>query len=344
MKNNTLSLIDVAEKFATEEQCIAYLEAMRWPDGVECIACESKKISKFTTKEGTRKRRNPKTGVEEVKVVPARHLYQCLECDRQFSAGVGTIFNDTHLPLNKWFLACALMLNAKKGLSAKQMSRDLDVNYRTAWYLCHRIREAMTGSSPSIFKGTVEADATFVGGRFDERRKRAKYGKQPVFGLVQRGTDGRSSKVYATPVLSEIKHEVLPIISAKVHPDADLYTDDHAAYRNLKKTRSHSIVIHTKKEYVNGDVHSNSVENFWSLFKRGLIGQYHQLSVKHLQRYLEEFSFRFNNRDTEDLFALVVINLLTGATLEYKKLIADPEGDPYAFGRASRPKGDEESF
>lgn len=341
MKNNSLSLIDVATKFATEEQCIAYLEAMRWPEGVECVACESKKISKFTTKEGTRKRKNPKTGAEEVKTVPARHLYQCLECGRQFTAGVGTIFNDTHLPLNKWFLATALMLNAKKGLSAKQMQRDLDVNYRTAWYLCHRIREAMTGSSPSIFKGTVEADATFIGGKFDGRRKRAKYGKQPVFGIVQRGTDGKSSKVYATPVLSEIKHQVLPIISAKVHPDADLYTDDHAAYRNLHKTRSHSIVIHTKKEYANGDVHSNSVENFWSLFKRGLIGQYHQISVKHLQRYLEEFTFRFNNRDTEDLFALTVINLLTGATLEYKKLIADAEGDPYAFGRAARPKDDQ---
>lgn len=280
MKNNSLSLIDVTTQFATEEQCVEYLEKMRWPDGVECVACESKRISKFTTKESTAKRKNKKTGIVTERVVPARHLYQCLECGRQFSASVGTIFNDTHLPLQKWFLATALMLNAKKGLSAKQMERDLDVNYRTAWYLCHRLRKAMEGSAPTIFKGTVEADATFVGGKLDPRSKRSKMGKQAVFGMVQRGTEGKTSKVFAAPVLCEIKRQVMPIINERVAPNATIYTDDHNAYRKLGKTHKHEITVHSKREYVRGDVHSNSVENFWSLFKRGLMGQFHQVSVK----------------------------------------------------------------
>jgi transposase-like protein/DNA-directed RNA polymerase subunit RPC12/RpoP len=343
MKNNAPSLIEVTKQFATEEQCIAYLEALRWPEGVECVGCTSKRISKFTTKEAKRKPRlDKKTGKMVEPVVPPRHLYECLSCGKQFSAGAGTIFNDTHLPLSQWFLATALMLNAKKGLSAKQMQRDLGVNYRTAWYLCHRIRKAMDGSSPSIFTGTVEADATFVGGKLDARRQRAKYGKQPVFGIVQRGVDGASSKVFAAPVLSEIKREVLPIINSRVAIDATIYTDDHKAYQNLHNTRTHAIVVHSKGEYVNGDCHSNSIENFWSLFKRGLIGQFHQISVKHLGRYLAEFQFRFNNRDTEDMFALVMLNLVIGSALEYKRLISGPEGDPNAFDRTSAVENDED--
>jgi transposase-like protein len=334
MKNNAPSLIDVTQKFATEEQCIAYLEALRWPDGVECVGCTSKRISKFTTKPGERKTKNRKTGVEEIKVVPSRHLYECLSCGKQFSVGAGTIFNDTHLPLHKWFLAAALMLNSKKGLSAKQLQRDIDVNYRTAWYLCHRLRKAMAGSAPSVFTGAVEADATFVGGKLDPRRKRSKYGKQAVFGMVQRADGGVTSKVFAAPVLSEIRHDIMPHLNARLSPDAKFYTDDGSAYRQIGKTRHHEIVVHSRGEYVRGNCHSNSIENFWSLFKRGLMGQFHQISVKHLDRYLAEFQFRFNGRDEEDLFALLLIKLLIGSALQYKKLIDGAEGDPRGFDGA----------
>jgi len=230
-------------------------------------------------------------------------------------------------------MAVALMVNAKKGLSAKQMQRDLGCAYKTAWYLCHRIRKAMEGSEPETFTGIVEADATFVGGKFDKRRKRAKYGKQPVFGMVQRPADGKTSKVYAAPVLCEIRREVVPIIKQRVAKDATLYTDDHKAYHHLKKNYTHEIVVHSQQEYVRGDIHSNSIENFWSLFKRGLIGQLHQISVKHLGRYLSEFQFRFNGRDEQDLFTLVVLNLLIGKALQYKALIAEPEGSATAFDR-----------
>ena len=273
-----MNLIDVTKKFATPEACNDFLESMRWPEGVTCLACEGKRVSKYTKLEGTRQRKNPKTGKMEEKVVPARILYVCLDCGKQFSVGEGTIFNDSHLSIDKWFMAVALMVNAKKGLSAKQIQRDLGCAYKTAWYLCHRIRKAMEGSAPSVFTGTVEADATFVGGKYDARRKRAKYGKQAVFGLVQRPTGGKTSRVFAAPVLSEIKQQVMPITNARVAEDAKFYTDDGSAYRKLGQSRHHVIVVHSQGEYVRGDCHSNSVENFWSLFKRGLIGQFHQIN------------------------------------------------------------------
>lgn len=138
-----MNLIDVAKQFATPQACNDFLEEMRWPDGVECVACASKHVSKYVKQASTRTRKNPKTGTAEVKPVPARILYVCLDCNEQFSVTEGTIFNDTHLPLDKWLIATALMVNAKKGLSALQLKRDLKVSYKTAWYLSHRIRKAM---------------------------------------------------------------------------------------------------------------------------------------------------------------------------------------------------------
>jgi Transposase zinc-ribbon domain/ISXO2-like transposase domain len=203
---NAPSLIDVKAYFGTTEQCVQYLEAMRWPEGVRCLVCGCDKVSKFVTNETTRERKNRKGIVTTVRV-PARHLYTCLEptCGFQFSPTAGTILHDTHLPLEKWFIAVALMCNAKKGLSAKQMERDLGVNYRTAWYLCHRIRKAMEDGDPGrIFMGVVEADETYLGGRYDPRRKRAKHEKQPVVGFLQRPSEyagkKRCSQVRAFPV------------------------------------------------------------------------------------------------------------------------------------------------
>src|SRR5262245_41248718 len=155
------SLIEVQKAFGTDEQCQAYLEAARWPEGVRCLKCGGDKVSKFTTNETTRERVNRK-GKTIVVRVPARRLYECLNpaCGYQFSATTGTLFNDTHLPLTKWFLAVAIMCNAKKGVSAKQLERDLDVNYRTAWYLSHRIRKAMEEGNLCDDKmtGVVELD------------------------------------------------------------------------------------------------------------------------------------------------------------------------------------------
>src|ERR1700691_3572520 len=198
---NAPSIIDVKNKYGSTELCVKYLEAMRWPDGVRCLVCGGDKISKFVTNETTRERKNRKGVTKEVRV-PARHLYTCLEptCGFQFSPTAGTIFHDTHLPLEKCFQAVALMCNAKKGLSAKQMERDLGVTYQAAWYLNHRIRKAMEDGAPGLLIGTVEADEAFVGGKYDRRGKRGRHEKQPVFGAIQRGSGDSTSKVRAFPI------------------------------------------------------------------------------------------------------------------------------------------------
>ncbi len=328
---NTPSLIDVAKDFGREEQCLAYLEAMRWSEGVRCVKCGSNKISKFSTQDGTRKRKNRKTGEVEFVLVPSRHLYECLnpECRHQFSATANTIFHDTHLPLPTWFMAIALMVNAKKGLSAKQLQRDLHVAYRTAWYLSHRIRKAMEEGAAGFLTGTVECDETYIGGKYDRRRKRGPWEKQAVFGALQRRTEENSSKVRAFPIRTNSASLITGAVKGTVSVEADLLvTDEARAYKKIGKVFRHETVNHIALEYVRkGDprnIHTNSIENFWSLFKRGVIGSYHQVSVKHLRRYLDEFTFRFNNRHAEDLFGLVVLNLAIAAGIRYEELTSTP--------------------
>lgn len=302
-----MNLIDVTQQFATEDQCLDYLEQMRWPSGIGCIKCGSINVSKITRETKTKNRR--------------KRLYQCLEkeCGHQFSPTAGTIFHDSHLPLSKWFMAIALIVDSKKGMSANQMKRHLKINYRTAWYLCHRIREAMKEPA-GIFSGTVEADETFIGGRYDRRRKRGPFEKQPVMGIIE-----RKGRVYAQQIPTTSKRVLVGIVKDRVTPGSTVYTDEFPAYKSLREGFKHGVVKHIHYEYVRGDVHTNTIENFWSLLKRGIIGSYHKVSVKHLDRYLAEFMYRFNQREIqEQLFALVVKSLVRNGNLPYKKLIASP--------------------
>jgi len=334
MARHGLSLIDIQEAFGTEDQCLDYLEAARWPEGVRCLKCGSDKVSRFVTNETTRERKDRKGQISEVRVA-ARRLYQCngepvddVQCRHQFSATAGTIFDKSHLPLATWFKAIGLLCNAKKSISALQMQRDLGIHYRSAWHLNHRIREAME-SPEGLFGGTVEVDATFVGGKYDERRARAKYDKQAVAGVMQRTTEAQHSKVVAKIVKREIATEMKAVIKAHVATGTNVMTDDHKAYKALSKNGwKHEIVAHTKDEWVRGNVHTQGIENFWSLFKRGVIGSFHHVSVKHLHRYLDEFSFRFNNRESQDIFNMIVANLLIGSALRYKALTAKSSALP----------------
>lgn len=195
-----MNLTDVAKQFATPEACNDFLEKMRWPEGVECVRCAGKRVSKYVKQASTRTRKNAKTGEIETKPVPARILYVCLDCKKQFSVTEGTIFNSTHLPIEKWLRAVALMVNAKKGVSALQLQRDLGTAYKTAWYLAMRIRKAMgliELADETPITGTVEIDETYMGSKkYDPRRKRARWDKEPVFGLVER--DGRA-RTYHMP-------------------------------------------------------------------------------------------------------------------------------------------------
>jgi transposase-like protein len=327
------SIIQTQKDFASEKVCHEYLEHARWPEGVRCLQCGGNAISKFTVKGKTRVKLDKITGETVTKTGPDRYMYQCLEktCKYQFATTAGTIFSDTKLPLRIWMQAVALLCTAKKGISAKQMERTMGISYKTAWYLNHRIREAMVENNGDLFGtgGTVvEMDETYVGGKYDERRKRARYDKAPVFGILERSENGKPSRVRAGHIPQANRYIVLPKIKEQVSPDAKLMTDESNIYSALHRTYDHQAVCHIDKQWVrssiNGSVHTQGIDGFWSLLKRGIIGSFHQVSVKHLDRYISEFQFRFNNRLEQEIFAMVVTGLVIKGALRYKALTASP--------------------
>jgi hypothetical protein len=309
-----ISLAEIFIKFSTDDQCLDYIEKMRWPDGiVRCPQCGNDKISRVERKADSKNRR--------------KWFYLCAEktCYSQFSPTSGTLFADSHLPLITWFHAIGLMLNAKKGISAKQLQRDLGIGgYKTAWYLNHRIREAMgIGDIPKL-GGTVEIDETYVGGKISGKGiSYAKKKKQVVMGAIQRGGELRLQHVTGATV-----GNFREFIEANVSNDAErVMTDQHPAYPAAlgELVDRHETVNHIIGEYVRGDVTTNSIESVFSLFKRGLIGQYHKLSAKHLQRYLTEFEYRFNRRNDGDVFMETMRRLCGFKPLRFDDLTSDPE-------------------
>jgi len=307
------NLVDLFERFGSEDKCRLYLEKLRWPQGVTCVRCESKKISR----------------------IKKRNQYHCDACNHIFSVKAGTIFHDSHLSLVKWFMAIFIISEAKKGISALQLKRTIQVTYKTAWYMCHRIREAVKDVDHcDLLTGIVECDETWIGGKAKFMHEDAKVrkgigkygnrtaGKTMVMGAIQRRGDVRL-KVGTAPS----KEELQSFIRAKIADEcASIMTDENRSYEGIadKNTR-HQTVDHFKKEWVRGDVHTNTLENVWSLFKRSIIGSYHQISVAHLDRYLDEFEFRFNNRGNPYLFRDTLLNLLTTSNIEYKQLIGKKE-------------------
>jgi transposase-like protein len=233
------------------------------------------------------------------------------------------VFNDSKLPLWKWFVATYLMCESKKGMSAKQLERTLDVSYKTAWFLCHRIRSAMTEDGAELLSGIVEADETYVGGKlggFPSKREAARHrrdNKTVVLGAVERG--GRVRLRVAPDAKSAT---VKKFLNEVVADDAQaIYTDSHRSYRGIADHNTrHEFVDHSRDEWVRGQVHTNTVESVWSLFDRGVIGSYHKLSKKHMQAYLDEFSFRFNNRSNPHLFTNTLQRLVGSEVLTYKEL------------------------
>lgn len=325
------SLAAISQFFATEEECLDYLQAMRWPDGIDCVHCGSTRVSTYQTNETTRTKKNARTGAVEEKRVPARRIYQCLACKKQFTVTVGTLFNDTHLPLAQWFKAIAIMCEAKKGVSARQLQSHLQIgSYRTAWFLNHRIREAMADDVEPL-TGAVEVDETYIGGKAKNMHSKQReekiggrgvHGKDTVLGMVER--DG-NVKTFHVPALN--RFHVIDKLKQGISVQADLVcTDESRLYDRMPDNiQRHEIVNHSAKEYVRGEVHTGTIDGYWGLLKRGLIGSYHRVSIKHLHRYLAEFQMRWNNRTNTDLFALIVIRLLIGSALQYKRLIAPVE-------------------
>jgi transposase-like protein len=320
-----INIRDLHIKFASEEHCLEYVEQMKWPDGIiRCPVCGGDKVKKVR-REAESKNKRP-------------WFYLCLEktCHQQFSPTAGTLFADSHLPLITWFHAIGIILNAKKGISAAQLQRDLGIGgYKTAWYLNHRIREAMQDQIPAPLGGTVEIDETYVGGK--QRRKgnkAAMLNKQVVMGAVQRGGELRLRHV-----ANDGAHTFRGFISAHVGPDVErVMTDQHKSYPPALKSLNqmnpefapkHETVNHIAYEFARGDVTTNRIESAFSLLKRGVIGQYHKLSGKHLHRYLSEFEYRFNRRHDDDVFIQTVRRLCGVKPLRFADLTADPVEEPF---------------
>lgn len=302
MPTRKMTLPKLMVDFDTDSECRALLERLRWPNGVRCVRCDSDKISRIST----------------------RKQYACGACQHRFSVTAGTVMNDSHLPLPKWFMAVVLMCEAKKSMSANQLMRTLGVAKKTAWYLNHRIREAMHEVNPEPLSGTVEVDETYVGGHQKRYGKRgrpnfADSNKAMVLAAIERGGNIRLKvEKRATKKLLHgfINEHVAPTT-------ARIYTDELPAYLGIADAdTTHDTVKHSVNEYVRGDVHTNSVEGAFSLFKRAIVGSFHQVSHKHLDRYLDEFEFRFNNRKNGYLFRDTLTRLVTAKALPYEKLTA----------------------
>ena len=318
---STMNLLDIYKELNTEEKCLTFLEHMRWPDGVKCLSCESLRISRITAKG----KLNKKTGRRS----PDRELYQCNDCRFQFTATTGTVYHDTHLPLSKWFLAIALITESKKGISACQLQRALGVNYRTAWYLAHRIRKAMVEANPPKLTGTMEIDETYIGGKQHNNWRKLR-NKEVVMGIRERGGDLRLIHIEnntAKDLAEPIKEHVSPDVKRVITDELPAYIP--AFISAGIKGDKHDTIRHRDKIYVQGDVYTNTVESAFSLFKRGLTGAFHKVSLKHLQRYLNEFSYRFNNRKAANLFGMTVRRMALAGNLPYAKLIEENAFTPF---------------
>ncbi len=272
--------------FHDDEAARKHLEAQRWPDGPYCPRCgEAANVKRLSGKS------------------TAPGLHMCNSCRTKFSVTMGTIFERSHIPLSKWMLGFRLMASSKKGISALQLSRSLAVTYKTAWFMAHRIREAKREDAPTPLGGAgkvIEADETYVGGKeankhADKRLPRdlAADAKQKVVTLVER--DGRARSFHVASVTSKTLRNAL-VTSA--HRASSLMTDGHPGYLGVgSEFASHQSVNHFAGEYVRGDVHSNTVESYFAILKRGVYGVYHHVSEAHLHRYLAEFDFRYSNRE-----------------------------------------------
>ncbi len=287
MKTETLNLATLSPLFADEEAARKFLESQRWPNGPICPHCGSTKAYPLTAKPGSKK--------------PVRKgVYCCAKCRKQFTVRIGTIFENSHIPLNKWLMAFHLMSSSKKGISSMQLHRELGITLKSAWFLSHRIRESMAEKHGDLLCGKVEVDETYVGGKPRKGSGGSKRGrgtdKTPVMALVER--DGR---VRSHPLERVNAKALKGAIFENVDRSSHIMTDEFPAYSGIGMYyRSHKKVNHSEGEYVREDVNTNTAESFFALLKRGHYGIFHSLSKQHLFRYCNEFTFRWNNRKVSD--------------------------------------------
>lgn len=294
-----MNLSKLIELYPTHEHCIKMLEKMRWGNKIRCAYCDSKNTNTYQYK--------------------GKDCHHCNDCRKSFSVTVKTIFHNSHIPLNKWFMLIALMLNAKKGLSAYQASRDIGIRRMTVWGMMNKIREAMGNDTDNeLLSGIVEMDETYVGGKprkvskkkqdddnnddtplppINKRGRGTK--KECVVGMIERGGKVRAKHVKKTNLRFS---DMATLVRKNIDVDETiLMTDEYKAYCRMKKFMRHMSINH-QHEYVRGVIHTNTIESFWALLKRGIVGQFHKVSAKYLHRYVDEFCWRFNNRKNTNAF------------------------------------------
>ena len=296
-----VSLIQLTKLFPDEESAERWFEAQRWPDGMVCPKCDSTNIA----------------ACKDKKPQP----YRCRTCRKHFSVRTGTVLARSHIPLQKWVFALYLYVTNLKGVSSMRLHRDLDITQKSAWFMAHRIRKALKGRG-SLFAGPVEVDEAYFGGKNANKHHRKKIpnatgtmGKTPVVGMKDRNT----KQVHAAVVKQTNQATLQGFVTDHAAPGAKVYTDEHGGYVGLE---NHEAVKHSIGEYVKDQAHTNGIESFWSMLRRGYVGTYHQMSEKHLQRYVDEFSGRQNIREagTMDQMAHVAVGCV-GQRLLYQELV-----------------------
>ena len=303
-----LNFFTLTEAFADEEKARHLIESRLWPNGPVCPHCGNAKAYPMCSREGAKKPMTP-------------GYYKCSGCRKRFTVRIGTIFEESPILLRKWLFAIHLMTSSKKGISSHQLSRELGITVKSAWFLSHRIREAMTEKTDRLLGGTVEVDETYVGGKPRKGTGKHKRGrgteKTPVVVLVERNGSARAGRVNRVD-----GKELKGAIRAYVNKDSKIVTDELSSYAGIGKEFSggHSTVKHGAEEFVNPDgEHTNTAESFFAILKRGHYGIFHSLSKQHLQRYCNEFAFRWNHRKVTDGERMVVaIKGAHGKRLMYK--------------------------
>lgn len=309
---NFKSLPELLDYFKNEETCIKYYEKLRWNGNIICPHCGSE--NPYRTNRG----------------------FKCSngDCRKKFTVKVGTIFENSKISFRIWFAAIYLCTTSKKGISSLQLSTQLNVTQKTAWFVLHRVREMLKDKAPQMVGNTnkVESDETYIGGSEANRHKRKKLAssatglandgtrynkKKMVLGIIE-----RNGKVVLKHIPAAKEETILDLIKQHVPNGSHIITDEAIAYANLKKCYTHNTVNHSLKVYVDGDSHTNTIENFWSILKRGIYGIFHQVSEKHLERYLDEFAGRFNTRQNTPQGRIDNFLQQSESPLSYKRLIA----------------------